>query len=70
MTLTPAQIQAAQAQLQTLKKDIASLLAAARQDQTSQGVWIQGTTLTADQARVVTAQNTLLTNAKNDANNL
>ncbi len=41
-----------------------------RQDIAVQGIWIQDTTLTSDQTRVLTVQSTILTIVKNDANNL
>ncbi len=67
MTITAAQVQDRLAKLQTLMFDIRYLIDATRQDSTLQGVWIGGTTLTAEQSRVVLSVNRLLTKMQADA---
>ncbi len=67
MTITPAQIQDRLSKLQTLTFDIRYLIDAVREDSTIQGVWIGGTTLSADQTRVLLAVNRLLAKMQADA---
>ncbi len=67
MTITPAQIQDRLAKLLTLDRDVHSFIAVLREDSTMQAVWLEGSGLTADENRVVAAENSLLTKVQNDA---